>query len=78
MVADRVRVRRGLRRLAAGAGKTDDATRAALDADLQVIGLPFEVAWLKVCIDGEGTVTSVHAREVTSGLATDAFAYTQR
>ncbi len=56
----------------------DATTQAALTADAREFELPFEYAWLKVCIDATGAVTGVHSREITSGAAEEAFSAAAR
>lgn len=53
-------------------GPVDPAAMSEL-YELQGERKSYAQAWLKVCIDAEGTVTSVHAREATSLGASHAF-----
>ncbi|HWO21100.1 MAG TPA: hypothetical protein VNO30_20170 [Kofleriaceae bacterium] len=51
-----------------GSTAFDEPTRARLVSERAASRLPFSAAWLKVCIDASGAVTSVRRRE-TSSLA---------
>ncbi len=53
-------------------GPVDPAKMAGLE-ELKRPTKPFAYAWLKVCLDREGTVTSARPREATSLGASDAF-----
>ncbi len=54
-------------RIAGDPAPMPDATlRAALDTARAATKRPFDYAWMKVCIDGEGNVSSVKPRETTS------------
>ncbi len=49
-------------------------TRALVDADLAASGRDYVHAWVDLCIDDTGAVTSVHPREATSSRVHEAFA----
>jgi hypothetical protein len=51
----------------------DETTREKLTAGAKALGIRAEYAWLKICLDGTGAVTGVHAREITSSFAEHAF-----
>jgi hypothetical protein len=51
----------------------DDATRALLTTGAKDLGLQAEYAWLKICLDATGSITGVHAREITSYSAERVF-----
>ena len=46
---------------------------AVLAAEARARGEAYSWAWMKVCLDAEGTITGVHAREASSELAIAAF-----
>jgi hypothetical protein len=49
------------------------AERAALDASLRTSELDYESAWLELCVDAAGSVTSTNAVTTTSIAARDVF-----
>jgi hypothetical protein len=49
-------------------------TTTAIEAESKELAVKGAYAWLKVCIDANGDVTSVHAREASSPLARDTYA----
>jgi hypothetical protein len=55
------------------AGPLDSTTRGAIEVELRDSNTPAALAWLKVCIDATGMVSSIHPREVSSTTALDAF-----
>ena len=50
-----------------------DADGARLARERKDLGLESSYAWLKVCIDGDGSVTGAHPREESSPIAGDVF-----
>lgn len=45
----------------------------AIEAENTALGVPYAYAWMKVCIDAEGSITGTHTREVSSPRAETAF-----
>ena len=46
---------------------------ALLNASARAARMPYEYAWLKICLDADGAITGVHVREATSPLAERTF-----
>lgn len=56
--------------------RTDHTPPPSFDnANAKALELPYEYAWLKICLDATGAVTGVHARETTSPDAEQAMTH---